>query len=210
MGTRISELPQVFQANPGDLLELAIVNEESPSGYSSHQIEVSDLLAGQGLTNRFLFSGTVTLDEFVSWQFSIPYTDLQYLIPSGPYSINTCGAASLDMSLSVFQDLGSGGGRYGSTTANIMYSTDDGKYINYFSTSGISTAGTPVTLPHFPPTYTGLSIPPIITNVLFDELTSELVFTVSIATDVYSTPPSGDVTYRGYVDITMTPYIYGT
>lgn len=208
MSKRISELAQVFQTNPGDLVEIAIEDPETPTGYSSRKIEIVDLTAGGGLSNRFLFSGTETLDEFVSWQFSIPYQDLDYLADG--YPINDCGSATLNISLSVFQNGGSSGGKYGSTSATIIYSTDDFKQMNYMSSGGLNSAGSVVSLPLFPPSYSGSMIPPIITNVLFDAVNEILTFTVSIATDVYSTPPSGDVIYSGFVDITLTPYIYGT
>jgi hypothetical protein len=209
MAKRISELEEVLTINEGDMLEIAVVDGEAPTGYSSRRVNVSQLVTTPPeLTNRFYFSGSEILDEFVSWQFSIPYSQLAYLVNSPPYSINSCGAATLQLSLSAFIDEGSGGGKYGSTAATILYSTDAGSVMNYMSTTGLT--GTGVALPHFPPSYIGSQIPPIVTGVLFDELNEELRFTIAIATDVYGTPVSGEVNYKGFVDITMTPYIYGT
>ncbi|QDJ96483.1 hypothetical protein Xoosp13_297 [Xanthomonas phage Xoo-sp13] len=215
MSKRISELDNASQipANPNSLLEIAEPNNGSPSGYVSRKIPLSSIggSGSSGPSHRFYFSGTEILDGFTSFTFArINYSDLYLLTPSEVTQNGSFEAATIDVSLSV---VGSdeGTNRVGASSSRIVYLRDDYTYMNYLASgsSNLNSNSAPISLPYFVPDYFGNSLPPIITNVIFDDDINMFSINASIATNPYGSMPQ-EITYRGYLDITVVRSMTGS
>ena len=79
MTKRIPQLPLTGTVGPNDLLEMAVVDNSSPTGYTSHSVRAS-LLKGTApvgdLPFRYTFEGEVDLDYYAQFSITFPYTDL--------------------------------------------------------------------------------------------------------------------------------------
>lgn len=113
MTKKISELPNTTEANSDDLLELAQVDEFSPTGFSSRSIRVGDLPGGTvGLPFRFPFEGETTFSGPDYTEFEIEF-DFESLFPTSLFEVSPedsyyLASASLNVQMSALVKIDSG------------------------------------------------------------------------------------------------------
>ncbi len=208
MAKRISDLTQVNTATDNDLLELAIVDGESPTGYSSRSIRVGDLPGGTGgAVCRTEFNQTLDSNENTIY-LRISYDDLTSGCHIGPLDPNTLVGATFRVSLVVsYVETPSISSAYGFTQADVLFDPNDYSYMKFMSSKGKGN-GAPDALPYFP----ALSDPPPsgFYPVIYDVSTYDdgfdkgVEFIVFLATSESEFP--NEFQLKGYVDTTTAGY----
>lgn len=93
MTKRISELPNVSTTTNDDLLELAQVDFNSPTGYSSRSIRVGDLPSNESSSRcRYVVDEVVTLAPYPSAEYATTFT---FIIPENQITPCVAGNGTL-------------------------------------------------------------------------------------------------------------------
>lgn len=152
MSKRISELTTVTTAGPNDLIELAIVDGESPTGFSSRNIAVGNLITGGGAACRLEVRDTVQLSN--GNQFTVQLTRAQ-LEGCSATTWNSLRSAAFKILVSTAIVPTPAYNEVGSSTIDLFYDSNGYSWERYIGNGGKQNSTTTEPLP-----LTNSSIPP--------------------------------------------------
>lgn len=206
MAKRISELDPMTELGGDDLFEVAQIDFNSPTGYSSRKIRYGDMNNGGGLPFRFPFEGEAEISaSYSDFRVSFPYElihPIAVVESDGGYNYSLASASMKIQLSALISFVSDPNGIFGvSTEGSVWYSRDFNKQARIEFTNGPANYTLPNSyLSHY------TDIPFVYPSDVWregdgDEM-GELVLEFRVAQPYNGWTEFTGIKFRGYADIT--------